>query len=542
MPDTDTAVPEAASAIERVTATTVDPSSRTLPPTDPPRPLRHLTDDALEHRLAALAGHLAATQASFLAHVLELDMRGLWGRLGLRSAAHYLSWRLGLGLGTARQHVRVAYALLDLPTVAAAFAEGRLSYSKVRAITRVATPANEKELLEVALGCTGAQLEHTVRAFRKVLVAGSSASATLRRRVDRRVQDDGSVVFTIRVAPDDAAVLDRALDMALRVVLDDDGRPFEVPEETRLADELTDHPPIARAKADAFVLLAESFVANGSVGDRGDGLGVVLHPDLAALERLLGTERAAHFDGQVPQDIQDSLLPDASEPDPQVTRPPSVTGRPPTGTRSVDGQPLLTATAMRRICETSVRLMAHAPDGRPIDLGRTARDASPRQRRVLHERDGHCRFPGCTQRRRLIPHHVQWWSRGGLTDLDNLVLVCPTHHRAVHEVGYQVTAHGEGRFSFTTPDGIRLTATGQIVDPASDDAVVVDIRSPYHPLPTWGGERLDLRLLVDTMVANTLITSGHRLPDVPLSEMPRLLREATGWPRSPGWPRTAGAA
>lgn len=525
MPDTDSAVPEPATAVDRVRATAVDPFSRTLPPTDPPRPLQHLTDDALEHRLAALAGHLAATQASFLAHVLELDMRGLWGRLGLRSAAHYLSWRLGLGLGTARQHVRVAYALLDLPTVAAAFAEGRLSYSKVRAITRVATPANEKELLEVALGCTGAQLEHTVRAFRKVLVAGSSASATLRRRVDRRVQDDGSVVFTIRVAPDDAAVLDKALDMALRVVLDDDARPVEVPEESRLADELTDDPPIARAKADAFVLLAESFVANGSVGDRGDGLGVVLHADLAALER-----------------IQDTPRPDAAEPDPQVTRPPSVTGRPPTGARSVDGQPLLTATALRRICETSVRLMAHAPDGRPIDLGRTARDASPRQRRVLHERDRHCRFPGCTQRRRLIPHHVQWWSLDGLTDLDNLVLVCPTHHRAVHEVGYHVTAHGEGRFSFTTPDGRSLTATGQIVDPASDDAVVVDIRSPYHPLPTWGGERLDLRLLVDTMVANTLITSGHRLPDVPLSEMPRLLREATGWPRTPGWPRTADAA
>jgi hypothetical protein len=234
-----------------------------------------------------------------------------------------------------------------------------------------------------------------------------------------------------------------------------------------------------------------------------------------------------------------------------VTDPPSVSARPPAGIRAPSGRPLLPQTALRRLCEASARVMAHAADGRPIDLGRTVRDATPRQRRVLHQRDTHCRFPGCTQRHRLIPHHVRWWSHGGRTDLDNLVLLCPAHHRAVHEVGYQVIPHGYGRFSFRTPTGQRLTRTGHIADPDLDERHETDVEtSPFTgdvlhqptryqptPRPTWGGERLDLRLLVDGMVANTLIAAGHYLPDTPLDQMPRLLREATGWPRTPGWPR-----
>ena len=490
-----------------------DPPPDAAPP-EPPRPLQHLTDDELEHRLASLAGHLAATEAELLAHVLELDVRGLWGRLGMRSAAQYLSWRLGYRLGAARERVRVAYALLQLPAVAAAFAEGQLSYCKVRALTRVATPVNEAELLEVALGCTGAQLERVVRAFRNGLTAEQSASATLRRGVQRRVEDDGSVVYLLRVPPDEAAVVDNALALARRVVLDDARRVVEVPEETRLAAELTADPPVVRAEADAFVLLAESFVAGGAAGHRGDGMEVLLHADLDDLR-------------SVPQDPPARQPADGYETDLR-----------PAGTRSVDGQPLLPQTALRRMCEASVRVMAHAPDGRPIDLGRTVRDATPRQRRVLHERDRGCRFPGCTQRRRLVPHHVQWWSRGGPTDLDNLVLLCPAHHRAVHEVGYRVTAQGAGRFAFATPGGRRLMESGRLADPPAGDAVV-DIRTPYLPLPTWGGEHLDLRLLVDAMVANTLIGSGRSLPDLPLSEIPRLLRETIGWPLSPGWPRPA---
>ncbi len=430
-------------------------------------------------------------------------MRGLWAKHGARSPAHWLSWRLGLQLNAARERVRAAHALLHLPAISASFHRGELSYCKVRALTRVATPDSEGQLLEIALGTTGAQLERVIRSWRNVLVAERSASALLSRSLRRRTFADGSVVYTLRVPSDDAAVLDAALERARAVVLDEEGRPVETPEETELAAELVNGTPRLRADADAFVLVAETFVAVGVQGHHGDGLAVVLHADLDALRE-----------------------PEAS-PSPPSERAPF---------RSPDGQPLLSATALRRMCEASVVVMAHR-GGRPVDLGRSVRHASLRQRRLLAERDGGgCRFPSCTQRHRLIPHHVDWWSRGGGTDLDNLVLLCRAHHRAVHDVGFTLVALGDGQFRFATPSGRDLGATGRTAAAAAAAASVASAAGPCpgeaitRPCPTWGGERLDLRLLIDAMVANTVLASGHRLPDVPVSEIPRLVREAVGWP------------
>src|SRR4029079_1417347 len=133
----------------------------------------------------------------------ELDDRGLWGRPGLRSAAHWLSWRLGMRLGAAPGHRRGGDALRQLPAIATAFGAGQLSYCKVRALTRVATPTTESELLEIGLGTTGAQCERGVQAWRTVLTAETSASSQLRRSMRRRTEADGSVVYTLRVAGDD---------------------------------------------------------------------------------------------------------------------------------------------------------------------------------------------------------------------------------------------------------------------------------------------------------------------------------------------------
>jgi len=306
----------------------------------------------------------------------------------MKSTAHWLSWRTGMRLGVARERLRVARSLRSLPLVREAFAAGRLSYCKVRAVSRVATPPTEPQLVEVALGATGAQLERIVRAWRTCLLPETAASSHIRRGWSRREEEDGSVVYTLRVAPEQAAVLDAAVEAARRVVLDDHGDPVETAEEAALAQALTDEPPSRRAEADAVLLIAESFLAAGPRGESGDSTQVVVHADLAALDTASERARRAAED----------LVPVGRSDDPSTGT--SVQQRSaatrPAGATTGTGQPLSASTVLRMMCSSRTRLMIHAADGRPLDLGRTRRHATRRQRLALHARDDCCRFPGAT--------------------------------------------------------------------------------------------------------------------------------------------------
>ena len=126
------------------------------------------------------------------------------------SCAQWLSWKCQLSSGTAREHVRVARALRDLPVIRARFAAGRLSYAKVRALTRIATPATEAGLAELAGPMTANQLERFARAHRQVTQA-DDADARVRRRLTWRVEEDGSLSGTFRLPPLQGAVLLKAL-------------------------------------------------------------------------------------------------------------------------------------------------------------------------------------------------------------------------------------------------------------------------------------------------------------------------------------------
>ena len=502
----------------------------------PAREVTTLTVDQLESELRRLAAQLAAAECGFLMLLAEFDRREGWGGWGMRSAAHWLSLHCGLTLGAARERVRVARCLGTLPLIGAAFAQGRLSYCKVRALSRVATPATEPELLEIALAATGAQLERVVKHWRTTLVEEMSASSQLRRGLRRREHIDGSVVYTLRVAPEDAAVLDAAIETARKVVLDDEGRPVETPEETRLAAQLSDEPPATRASADAVLLLAETFLTTGRP-DRASSAEVVIHADLEALPAFHGP--ADRRDRTVRTDRTDET--DQADEPIRATRPPTSQAgsagtslaqrshalRPPT-CAVVDGGQLSPSTIMRLLCDASTRIMVHG-EGSPLDLGRSGRHASQKQRRALKTRDGCCRFPGCTQTRRLIPHHVRWWSHGGETELDNLVLVCPAHHRAVHEVGYTIAALGNGRFVFHRPDGAALPDTGPPSDLESRELTEQPIDDTTIA-PTWAGQRLDIGMLIGALAANTINAAGHNLMTIPNHDLPATLREAAQWP------------
>jgi hypothetical protein len=493
-----------------------------------------LSLDDLESRMCSLAGRIAANECEFLTLLAEYDEREGWGVWELRSAAHWLSTRCGMRLGAARERVRVARALTLLPRVREAFAKGRLSYCKVRALSRVATPTTEETLVDLALGATGAQLERIVRSWRTALTEDFSASQRVRRSVRRREDEDGSVVFVVRLPAEDAAVLDSALRAARTEVLDDDGRVVETPEELRLAEELSRDEPQQRAEADAFVLMAERFLSQPPAADKPEVYQVVIHAEAAMFEEV---ERQK--DPPEDQAVSVRNRKPVDRPHPQrgrsITEAARFAGKP--GATIEDGGQVCGATVLRLLCEASAQVWLRDRDGRTLDLGRTARDASRKQRRALRLRDGGCRFPGCTRQTHLIPHHIRWWSRGGATDLDNLVLLCSAHHRAVHEIGYSITNLGRGCFVFLRPDGRVVPGPAEQARSAGSDGADIEdapYDSPYvgpdSIVPTWGGERLDLRLLISGMATNVLIDAGYSLPDTPSRDLPAALRAAAEWP------------
>jgi hypothetical protein len=184
-----------------------------LPPADvaasPAEPAR-VPLERVEAQICELAGHLAAATCRFLVLLGDFDARRGWASWEMGSCAQWLSWKCQMSSGTAREHVRVARALRDLPVIRARFAEAKLSYAKVRALTRIATPATEAGLAELAGPMTANQLERFARAHRQVTRA-DDADARVRRRLVWRFEEDGSPSGTFRLPPLAGAVLLKAL-------------------------------------------------------------------------------------------------------------------------------------------------------------------------------------------------------------------------------------------------------------------------------------------------------------------------------------------
>jgi hypothetical protein len=245
-----------------------------------PTPERIAALDRLGDEIADLSAHLEAATARLLDLIREFDARGGWNT-GFRSCAAWLSWRIGLDLGAARERVRVARALGTLPLLAEALARGELSYAKIRALTRVATPETEARLLGVGRAGTAAHVERIVRGWRCV-DRKAAARETARQHASRGLHvhqdEDGMVVLRGRLEPEVGALLLRAL-AAARETLYQRGRDGAVP---RLAD--PDRPTMAQQQADALGLLAEAALAHElDPGAPGERYQVVVHVDAAAL-------------------------------------------------------------------------------------------------------------------------------------------------------------------------------------------------------------------------------------------------------------------
>src|SRR5881409_461281 len=247
-----------------------------------PTPEPVLEVERLGDEIAVLCAHLDAATARLLDLIREFDARGGWNT-GFRSCAAWLTWRVGLDPGAARERVRVARALGTLPRLAAALARGELSYFKVRALSRVATPETEERLLAVGRAGTAEHVESIVRGWRRVDRKAEMAEDR-KRHVSRWLQvyqsDDGMVTIRGQLAPEAGVLLLKALTAARETLYKQTRRTFDDPP----MDVSAETPAMDQQQADALALLAESALHHGiDPGAPGERYQVVVHVDAPVL-------------------------------------------------------------------------------------------------------------------------------------------------------------------------------------------------------------------------------------------------------------------
>ena len=531
--------------IPDVPAPRLHPADAIVPESDAPAPRPWCPDGpqaevvALGDRIAELSARISAATWELLSLIHQFDERYGWA--GCTSCAEWLGWRTGLAPGAAREHVRVARALADLPRLSDAMRRGKVSYSKMRAVTRVATPETEDDLLNVALSGTAAHVEKIVRAWRRVDRLAEQAED--RRRHETRslrtwVDEDGMVVVRGRLSPEVGAVLRRALEAACdqargadATAADADGEAARGAETAPGAEAET--PSLAQQQADALGVIAECALSGGlDRGTAGDRYQVVVHVDADALAEApdvpagtsattaaksapreyglasAGSPAAAsgshgcgdRSDVPAGTSATASLGPvrHGAGPGPRLNAS-TPAGRRQTALDEAGGIHISAETARRLACDAATVGMRNGSSGEVLHVGRRTRTISPALRRALHARDRQCRFPGC-RNVRVDAHHIRHWAHGGATALDNLVLLCRRHHRAVHEEGFGVTLDAAGNVAFIRPDGRPLPEAPALPDWTGRPLAPVRARleregvsiDPDTLTPDWRGEPLDL--------------------------------------------------
>ncbi|HEY7642860.1 MAG TPA: DUF222 domain-containing protein [Steroidobacteraceae bacterium] len=350
----------------------------------------------LEDQIIELAGHLNAANYRFLSLLAEFDRRKGWNCRATRDCAHWLNWKCGIDLGAAREKVRTARALENLPQVSAAMARGEISYSNVRAITRVATPENEQFFVNIALHGTAHHVETLVRAYRRAEEQELSREQQQQKNREARYcwDYDGSLVLKARLPADVGALVLKAIEAAVPETFDD-------------------KTTWSQKRADALAVIFESFMAHGAEAmTGGERHQVVVHVSAETLQSQGGHQCEIE-----------------------------------------DGPAIAAETARRVACDASVVSIVENEKGEPLSVGRKTRTIPPALQRALNARDKGCRFPGCTHKKYTNAHHIQHWAKGGETKMSNLVTLCRFHHRKVHEGQVIVQVLDDGAIRFLQPNG-----------------------------------------------------------------------------------------
>jgi hypothetical protein len=492
--------------------------------------------ERVEAEITELWGHINAATYRFLELLAEFERREGWALHGLANCAQWLNWQCGIGDNAAREKVRVARALEGLPKISDAFRRGVISYSKVRAMTRIASTENEVDLLNVAVCGTAAHVERLVGKYRRVerLEDAARANGLYRNRSLYFFYDaDGSMIIHAKLPPEVGAVVKKAIEEAMCVIEDEGLTPAgesasvaassEDETQSNVSAETFESEPVSAAecgypgaateapreafaakRADALRLLAESFLARqsdecGSVGDR---FQVVVHVDQRLLAEASAPagheENAGELDGAARCDLENERA-------------------------------LALETVRRLSCDASLVGIVDGSEREPLNVGRKTRSIPPALQRALKARDGGCRFPGCTHMRFTEGHHVTHWAEGGETKLDNVITLCRFHHRLVHEGGFGLRTLDDGaernRFVFTRPDGSRVEPNGRKCfrgnnSTVSNGELGLLARNRENGLAIhwrtarcrWGGERMDYALAVQALIQRRDMAAA-RQPD-----------------------------
>ena len=422
----------------------------------------------LGERIADLAARINAAEGRMMALLADFDRRGGWREFS--SCAEWLAWRTGIKIGPARERVRAARALVNLPRTSEALRSGQLSYAKVRALTRVATPESEETLLEFAQAASAARLEQRVRMWKQLSREGELTAEQVRHRnraFSVFVDGDGMYVVRGRLEPEAGAVLMRAVEAAADALY----RREENGGEDAKMREQPSRP--TQRWADAVGLVAERALSAGfgedsdegtdESGTRAERYQVVIHTEAATLAEE-GEPGRSDLDGvRVSAETSRRMACDAATVE-MVHAKPGIVHREPeivhgkaespqNKAEEVRGKP----ASVRDRARTATDRESRRPvaSGPVLSVGRRTRTIPPHIRRALEERDRGCRFPGCASRF-TEAHHVRHWADGGETSLSNLLLLCRRHHRAVHEGRVRVCTDRAGLALFFTRKGREL--------------------------------------------------------------------------------------
>jgi len=481
-------------------------------------------NDQLADKITTLAGQINAAEYRFLKLIAEFDLRDGWAAAGIRSCAHWLNWKCGLSMGTAREKVRVARALDGLPAINSDFEKGELSFSKVRAMTRVATEQNESQLLMIAQYGTAQHVEVLVRAFRTVTRSDELAKEDSGKsedtcdkdrdqlqRENRSVScyqdDEGMWIIQAKLPAEEGGLLVKVLkelgdQFAESAILSENEKSVPAGTETFQPSEdiagnsvILDKITFPQRRADALVALSEHYLATSdfSSSKAAERCQLVLHVHAGE-----GIKQDANLDGRW-------LLPDA---------------------------------ARRLACDAGLLVVKEDDAGNVLDIGRRSRIISPAMSRALAIRDGGCQFPGCCETRYVEGHHIKHWADGGETKLDNLVTLCRYHHRELHRGAFFLSVkpsakpsvnskavHFRKRLCFSTMDDYLNSPINRFVKTGSSKHVITanpatftcaccdfselekrladdvsEVITAQTAVTRWTGERMDLSMAVDGLL------------------------------------------